>query len=102
MSSNFTIAGKDYFTTEVNDVVLDESATRRLIFRPEIVRNENDESASIHGTLMYQRKRGAAAEWEDVPPIDLRRVKAGESVGLYIDAAETKKLADPAERSSIT
>jgi hypothetical protein len=74
MKSEYTVKGKDYFTAEVNDIVLDEKPTRRLIFRPEIVRNATDASASIHGHLLYQRKSSGTADWEDEPPFDLRKV----------------------------
>jgi hypothetical protein len=62
-----------HFSAAVTDIVLRESELVRLIFRPEIVDNENEPQACVRGTFIYQ-KRGKGESWIDAPTESLSRL----------------------------
>src|ERR1700682_1372456 len=61
----------------LSDVVLRETATTRLIARPEIVENDNAPEAGVRITFIHQR-RSMNAPWSDIPSDSLGALKAGE------------------------
>lgn len=84
------------------DIVLDEILVRegekiRLAFRPEIVDNIHDPTASVRGTFLYQKK-GKNESWEDYKTLDLNRLKKGEYIKLHLRAGELKKLIDALDK----
>ena len=74
-----------------SDILLRDSATSRLIFRPELVTNPHDRDACIKGTFIYQR-RATGDRWEDMPPESLASLKKGEGYKLELHASETWAL----------
>jgi hypothetical protein len=73
------------------DVVLRYTDTRRLVFRPTLVKNVNDPDAAVHGTFAYQRK-GVRDAWEDMETVPLSRLKKGETYKLDLHASEVLVL----------
>jgi len=61
---------------ETAPIVLRESETRRLVFKPMIV---DQPEAPVRGYFVWQRKR-KADEWEDITGESLTALKAGDEV----------------------
>jgi hypothetical protein len=74
-----------------SDIVIRESDTVRLLFRPEIVANADDPAACLRGTFLYQRK-GKSDEWLNSPIESLARLKKGEGYKLELPSAELVTL----------
>lgn len=74
-----------------NDIVLRANDTARLIFRPELVNNQNDPSACVRGTFIYQRK-GTNESWNDYKTLDLSKLKKSEWIKLVLKSSELKQL----------
>lgn len=72
---------------QVEDVVLRETKTVRLVLRTKIVQNSTAPDAGVDGKLLYQRKT-AASKWSDVDPIKLSSVKSGEAVAINLSSVE--------------
>lgn len=72
-------------------IVLRQGSATRLIFRPEIVRNKSDQSASVRGHLLWQKK-GKNDSWEDWKDISLSSLKKGEGVVFELRSAEVRVL----------
>ncbi len=73
------------------DIALRETTTTKLVFRPEIINNPNDNRASVKGTFLYQRK-GPAGTWPDCESIPLSSLKKGEGYRLRLHSAELLHL----------
>jgi len=86
-----TIKSTSAHSAVADDVVLRETKTTRLVFRPVLVDNVRDSNASIDGRFLFQRK-GPNDEWEDTQGIQLSRLKKGEGVQLDLKAAEVLNL----------
>jgi Domain of unknown function (DUF4263) len=78
-------------SAQTSDVVLRETTTTRLIFRPMLVDNAKRPEASVKGTFVFQRKSPKSA-WEDVPSLPLSSLKRDEGYHLALDSAETLSL----------
>ncbi|MCG7861594.1 MAG: DUF4263 domain-containing protein [Candidatus Thiodiazotropha endolucinida] len=78
-------------TAEATDIVLRESESIRLIFRPTILDNRNNVDAAVKGVFLYQRK-SKKANWEDFETIPLNSVKVGEGYKLELKSAELLRL----------
>ena len=63
----------------------------RLLFRPEIVDNPTNPSASVRGRFLYQRK-GRNDRWVDFDKLALSSLKKGEGYQLSLGAGELYKL----------
>ena len=74
-----------------DDIVLRERPSVRLVFRPMLVQNDQDPSAGVKGTFIYQRK-AKSEQWEDVPPASLGSLKRGEEYRLELHSAELLAL----------
>jgi len=74
-----------------SDIILRETDTVRLVFRPMIVDNVHDSRAAINGTFVYQRK-GRKEAWIDVPRAGLNTLKKGEEYHLTLHAEEVLRL----------
>ncbi|MGB2986902.1 MAG: Shedu anti-phage system protein SduA domain-containing protein, partial [Phycisphaerae bacterium] len=74
-------------SADCSDVVLRQTSTTRLVFRPQLVDNPNDHEAVVHGTFLFQRK-GRKDDWEDTTAIALSALKKGEGVRLDVRAGE--------------
>lgn len=75
----------------VNDIVLRETKTTRLIFRPLIVDNENNSEAAIKGTFIFQR-HSKNDVWVDHNELPLNTLKQSEWVNLPMNSEEILKL----------
>src|SRR5437879_4358811 len=78
-------------TADVTPIVLRETKTSRLIFRPVLLDNPHDRDAAIDGEFMFQRKTPKGA-WEDFNELPLSKLKATEWVRLELKAAELLAL----------
>ena len=75
----------------VTPIVLRQTDSVRLVFKPQLVNNQGQPAASVDGTLCYQRKRRSEA-WEDLDAIQLSSLHAGEGVKLDIRSGEILKF----------
>jgi len=78
-------------TADVTPIVLRETSTTRLIFKPVLIDNPNDNSASIDGTFVYQR-RSRNSVWTDHSDLSLSQLRAEEWVKIELKAAELLKF----------
>jgi hypothetical protein len=67
------------------DIILRQTQTTRLVFKPEIVRNPDNEEACVRGTVVFQKK-GKLGSWEDQKESDLRSLTASEGIKLELKA----------------
>jgi len=73
------------------DIILRETTTTRLLFRPMITNNVNDEDASVRGWFLFQKKKPSGS-WEDYKEYDASNLKADEFFKLEIKSNEMLKL----------
>jgi hypothetical protein len=73
---------------ETDPIVLRESATRRLVFKPMII---DKPEAPVRGVFVWQRKR-ESDQWEDITGELLRSLKAGEGFALELRSGEVSTL----------
>ena len=86
-----TVTSTSKRSATTDDVVLRETKTTRLIFRPILVDNIKEKEASVKGTFVFQKK-GLSDTWEDSESTSLSSLKKGESVKLELKSAELLKL----------
>lgn len=72
----------------VSDILLKETKTTRLIFRPQIIKNPDNPEAAIKGDFIHQR-RSANDTWEDHTEFPLNTLKNSEWVKLHLNSEET-------------
>jgi hypothetical protein len=72
-------------------IILREKETTRLIFRPLLVDNSQNQEASVKGTFIFQRK-SKNQQWEDYRTLSLNRLKTGEWIQLALNSAEILRL----------
>jgi hypothetical protein len=70
-------------SADTNDILLRETTITRLIFRPQLVTNNNNPQASVKGIFIFQRK-GKNDVWEIVNEMTLANLKNGEGTKLYL------------------
>lgn len=73
------------------DISVRDGDQVRLLFRPEIVDNPSNPSASVRGRFLYQRK-GRNDRWEDFDKLPFSSLKKGEGYQLSLAAGELYKL----------
>lgn len=78
-------------TQTADDLVLRETKTTRLIFRPLIVNNTQEPEASVKGWFVFQKK-GRKDRWEEYKTLDLSQLKKGEWVKLELKSKAVLKL----------
>lgn len=78
-------------TAQAGDVVIRQTDTVRLVFRPTIVENQSNPDAAVRGVFLYQRK-SRDAQWHDFETIPLTSVKSGEGYKLELRSEELLKL----------
>lgn len=71
--------------------MLREGSLVRLVFRPMLVENTSDPSASVKGCFLYTKKNKSGA-WDDLPPIPLNKIKVGEEYRLELKSEELLRL----------
>lgn len=86
-----TVRSTSRQTATTEDVVLREGPLIRLVFRPMLVENTNDPSASVKGCFLYKKKNRNGA-WDDLPPIPLNKIKVGEEYRLELKSEELLRL----------
>ncbi len=74
-------------SAECSDIVLRETNTTQLVFRPMLVENPRNDQASVNGTFIFQCK-GRNDEWENLPSIPLSQLKKGEGFKLKVKSKE--------------
>lgn len=74
-------------TAQASEIVLRETISTRLIFRPTILDNQKNKEASVKGVFLFQRK-AKKSEWVDFETIPLSSVKIGEGYKLELKSAE--------------
>jgi hypothetical protein len=89
--SGFIVSSTSNGSAAVSPIVLRETNSVRLVFKPVLVQNPHNPEASVNGTFCYQRKR-RADEWDDIEAIQLSTLRSGEGVHLDIKSAEILKL----------
>ena len=75
MSRVLRIRSSSNATANVDDIILRETITTRLVFRPTIVDNKKNQDASVRGIFVYQRK-APNDSWEDHNELTLSNLKA--------------------------
>lgn len=78
-------------TATVDDVVLRETKTTRMVFRPLLVDNNKNKLASVKGQFLFQKK-SVKDNWEDSVAINLAKLKAGDGVRLDVKSGELLQL----------
>lgn len=89
--SGFHVTSTSSRSAEVTPLTLRQTDSVRLVFKPVLVRNGSDPSASVDGTFCYQRKLRTSG-WENIQAIPLNSLHAGEGVKLELKSAEVLKL----------
>jgi len=88
-----TVTSTSKVSAECSDIVLRETNTTRLVFRPMLVENQKNPSAAVKGAFLFQRK-GLKDEWKDFETIPLSGLKKDEGFKLEIKSAELLNLHD--------
>jgi hypothetical protein len=86
MDERLLVTGISAFEGQVNDVMLDEQRDVRLVFRPKLVVHDDSPDAKLNGRLVRQRRHSRTNDWEDCDGFNLKTMKFGEEVQLYLDA----------------
>ncbi len=86
---NFQSTSLSSATTD--DIILRQTKTTRLIFRPLMVENQRHQNAAIKGEFIFQRKL-KNNEWKDHNSLRLNTLKSDEWVKLPLHSEELLKL----------
>ena len=86
-----TVKSTSSRSATTDDIVLRAKQLVRLVFRPMLVHNDQNPSAGMKGTFLYQRKR-KSENWEDVPPASIASLKSGEEYRLELHSSELLTL----------
>jgi hypothetical protein len=78
-------------TAQGESLVLRETLTTRLIFKPLIVENQRNARQPVKGSFVFQRKR-KGDRWEDHNELQLSNLRAEEWVKLDLSSAELDAL----------
>lgn len=89
--SDFRTRSTSSASAECSDIVLRETATTRIVFRPKLVENPSARAASVDGVFVFRRK-GKNEDWADVPAEPLSGLKKDEGYKLALKAAEVLAL----------
>jgi hypothetical protein len=87
----YTIIRKSPDTAEGDEIILRETNTTRLVFKPMLVNNAQDSDAPVKGSFVFQRKR-KGDKWEDHSEVQLSNLRADDWVKLELKASEVDKL----------
>src|SRR4051812_2944684 len=88
---SFTIIPTSASTAESDPIIIRQTATTRLVFKPLLVKNPHDVKASIKGCFVFQRK-ATKADWEDHDTVPLSKLKADEWTKLELTSGELLTL----------
>jgi len=84
---SFTIIPTSASTAECDPIIIRETGTTRLVFKPLLIKNPNDTKASVKGCFVFQRK-GAKTEWVDRNAVSLSKLRADEWIKLELTSEE--------------
>jgi hypothetical protein len=73
------------------NIVLRQTETTRLIFRPELIENPHDSRYCVKGRFIFQKKKGAA-DWYDYKRLNISHMKDAEWFKLELHSRELFKL----------
>lgn len=71
-----------------NDIIIRESNNTRLILRPVVLDNENNDEACVKGSIIYQRKNSNGEYNEDDKAFSLNQVKKGQYCKIDLKSEE--------------
>ena len=91
MMKKITIKSTSKSSAETDDVLLRETKTTRLVFRPLFIDNVKNPEASVKGSFIFQRKK-VGDSWEDHNELNLNTLKAEEWVKLNLKGEEILTL----------
>ena len=80
-------------SAELEDLVIRETKTSRLVFKTTIVNNEKNKKACVKGHFAYKRKKMNGV-WEDCESIKLSELKSGEGVKITLSSEEVLRFYD--------
>jgi hypothetical protein len=86
-----TVRSTSRRTATTEDLILRDGPLVRLVFRPMLVDNTHEPSASVKGAFIY-RKKNKSGTWEDSPPTPLNKLKVGEEYRLELRSEELLRL----------
>ena len=78
-------------SADVDPIILRETSTTRLIFRPVLLANPGNPEAPMDGTFIFQRK-SPKDEWTDYTELPLSKLRAEEWIKIELRAAELLAL----------
>jgi len=78
-------------SADCTDIILRETTTSRLVFRPKLVDNPHEHAAAVRGIFIYQRK-GAKNTWQNTDTIPLSALKKDEGYRLELASLELLNL----------
>src|SRR5438552_4041170 len=91
MADEFTMKSTSSQSAVLEDRIIGETSTTRLVLHPEIVNNPKNAEAGVKVTLVHQRKNRDDI-WEEAFSLPLTALKAGEAAKFSLDTARTLKL----------
>ena len=91
MNEQVTVVPTSRRSAVCSDILLRETQTSRLLFRPMLVDNPQEPEAAVKGGFIYQRKN-SKGRWEDTSGIDLSSLKGGEGVKIPLKSHEVYQL----------
>ncbi len=91
MKNNINTKSTSSNTAEADPIILKKNTTTRLIFKPLIIDNQNNNKHCIKGTFIHQKK-SKNNKWEDCESFSLASLKKGEEVKLALRSEEVFKL----------
>lgn len=74
-------------SAEAEPIILRQTATTRLVFKPWLINNVRDPSAPVKGCFVFQKK-GNNEDWNDHSTVPLSRLKSGEACKLELSSHE--------------
>ena len=78
-------------SAEISEIILRETATTQLVFKPTLVNNIKNKKASVRGIFFFKKKR-KNDEWESYKKLNLSQLKAEEWIKLEIKSEELLNL----------
>jgi len=86
-----TVKSTSRVSATCSDIILRETSTTHLVFRPLLIVNPNEPDAGIKGTFLFQRKK-TGNEWEDFETIPMSSLKSGEGYKIDLKSSELLML----------
>ena len=87
MSEEIFVSPTSNVTADCKSIILRETKTTRLIFRPMLVDNPNEEDACVRGWLVFERKK-KDSDWEEHKKLLLSNLRAEEWIKIELHSSE--------------